>query len=95
MSPLPHAAPYMEKHLYLDRKQKVELQGRLSTVTTSSKGIAQGTVLRPILFIFYINDMFKYTKYVNLSLFADNCVVYLSGNNWEWFIGKYKEILML
>ena len=25
----------------------------------------------------------KCTKYVNISLFADDCVIYLSGNNWD------------
>ena len=46
-------------------------------------GIAQGTVLGPILLIFYINDIFKCVKYVNMALFAEDCVMYLSGNNWD------------
>ena len=67
---------------YLDRSQQVILNGSLSDITPVSKGIAQGTVLGPILFILYINDIFKCTKYVNMTMFADDCVMYLSGNNW-------------
>ena len=46
-------------------------------------GIAQGTVLGPILFFFYINDMIQHMKHANISLFADDCIKYLSGNNWD------------
>ena len=48
-----------------------------------NKGIAQGTVLGPIIFIFYINDIFECARYVKMSLFADECLLYLSGNNWD------------
>ena len=68
---------------YLHRTQQVSIQNRLSEVVAVSKGIAQGTVLGPILFIFYINDIFKCTRFVKMSLFADDCIMYLSGNNWN------------
>ena len=60
----------------------MNLDGILSDVITVSNGIAQGTVLDPILFIFYINDIFKSVQFAKVSLFADDCVIYLSGNNW-------------
>ena len=68
---------------YLDRTQRVKLYGKLSDIIPVHNGIAQGTVLGPILFIFYINDIFKSTKYVKMSLFADDCVIHLLGNNWS------------
>ena len=68
---------------YLDRNQQVAYQCRLSDIKSVWSGIAQGTVLGPIMFIFYINDMIQYMKYVNISLFADDCIIYLSGNNWD------------
>ena len=46
-------------------------------------GIAQGTFLGPLLFIFYINDCIKVLSKVKVSLFADDCILYYTGNNWE------------
>ena len=67
---------------YLNRFQRVRMDNVESEVIPVGKGIAQGTVLGPILFIFYVNSIFECTKYVHMSLFADDCVLYLSGNNW-------------
>ena len=68
---------------YLHHTQCVRIQDKVSDTITVDTGIAQGTVLGPILFIFYINDIFKCTKYVKMSMFADDCVLYLSGNSWD------------
>ena len=68
---------------YLHRTQQVSINNRLSSIIPVSHGIAQGTVLGPMLFIFYINDIFECTKYVKMSLFADDCVMFLSRNNWN------------
>ena len=68
---------------YLRRFQRVKLDNKLSDVMPVGEGIAQGTVLGPIIFIFYINDMFKCIRHAKMSLFADDCVLYLSGNNWS------------
>ena len=46
-------------------------------------GVAQGMVLEPLLFIFYINDIISCLDHVNISMFADDCVLYLSDNNWN------------
>ena len=56
-------------------------------------GVAQGTVLGPLLFIFYINDIFSCLDHVNISMFADDCVLYLSGNNWEIIRTKIQKDL--
>ena len=36
----------------------------------------------PILFIFYINDIFNTINHVKMTMFADDCVIYYSGNTW-------------
>ena len=68
---------------YLDRRQYVIINGKTSDILGVKNGIAQGTVLGPILLIFYINDIIDCTKYVNMSLFADDCLIHLSGNIWD------------
>ena len=66
----------------LNRTQQVMLDGKLSDVIPVDTGIAQGTVLGPILFIFYINDIFDSVAHVKITMFADVCVLYSTRNNW-------------
>ena len=67
---------------YLNRSQIVRLNNIESNIVSVPDGIAQGTVLGPLVFIFYINDVILKLKYVNISMFADDCVLYIAGNNW-------------
>ncbi len=40
-------------------------------------GIPQGTVVGPLLFLLYINDLLKYiSKQSTVLLFADDCIIY-------------------
>ena len=55
-----------------DRKQYVVYKNAKSTLKTVKVGVPQGSVLGPILFILYINDLCNALKYSKLSLFADD-----------------------
>ena len=68
---------------YLDRKQVVRHYGDVSGECIFKNGIPQGSCLGPTLFIFYINDLFKYLTDVNVLMFADDCVLYTSGKDWN------------
>ena len=68
---------------YLTKYQTVKYGEKMSTSMSIPAGIAQGTVLEPLIFIFfYINDCINTLNKVKISLFADDCVLYLTGNNW-------------
>ena len=67
---------------YLDRQQVVQYNDMVSEAYKFNYGIPQGSCLGPTLFIFYINDLFKYIENVNMLMFADDCVLYKSGNSW-------------
>ena len=56
-------------------------------------GIAQGTILGPLIFIFYFNDIVYSLKDCHISLFADDCILYLDGNNWPLIIDKIQQDL--
>ena len=57
-----------------DRKQYVQSEGILSDVLSVLCGVPQGSVLGPLLFILYINDMARCTE-LDTSLFADDAVL--------------------
>ena len=59
----------------LDRKQRVVVDGEASGWVKMESGVPQGTVLGPILFLAFINDL---PEAVNsrVRLFADDCVMY-------------------
>ena len=67
---------------YLNRTQVVRYNGMISSPCIFKQGIPQGSCLGPTLFIFYINDLFRHVRDVNILMFADDCVLYKSGKNW-------------
>ena len=68
---------------YLDRYQVVRINGTVSRPTKFSHGIPQGSCLGPTLFIFYINEIFRYINDVKVTMFADDCVLYKTGDTWD------------
>ena len=57
------------------RIQRVVLDGEVSDQASVLSGVPQGTVLGPLMFLLYINDI---SKHINspLRLFADDCLLY-------------------
>ena len=60
-----------------DRKQVVFIEGQKSQEILVSSGVPQGSVLGPVLFLFYVNDMFSAVKSATLKLYADDALLYL------------------
>lgn len=58
-----------------NRSQFVTCNGVNSTLTSVSSGVPQGSVLGPLLFLIYINDLPNVVS-SSLRLFADDCAIY-------------------
>ncbi len=60
------------KEFLLNRKQTVVVEGQKSSFQRVISGVPQGTVLGPILFVIYINDLLSCIQYSKGFSFADD-----------------------
>ena len=63
------------------RNQYVYYKNHKSESNAVPVGFPQGSVLGPLLFIIYCNDMPKLLKYCSSVIFADDTTIYHIGTN--------------
>ena len=70
--------PWFENYLSR-RKQLVCIDSQSSEELENTSGVTQGSILGPLLFIVYINDLPRSLKHCSVNMYADDTAIYLGS----------------
>ena len=80
---------YKLSALLTDRKQTVQFKTEQSEERTAKCGMPQGSILGPLLFILYVNDLPKVCSKSKVIFYADDTAILCKGKN----IAKIQNML--
>ena len=77
---------------YLEgRKQRTKINNSFSAWSSLNMGIPQGSILGPLLFNIYLNDIFYFVNEDCLANYADDNTPYTTGNTIEMVINTLQD----
>jgi hypothetical protein len=78
-----------------EREQQVKIGQYISDKQKVRFGVPQGTILGPILFIIYVNDLFQLKCRGNIIAYADDTAIFYEHNSWEELLNFATKDLIL
>ena len=78
---------------FTNRTQVVSANGAVSTTLPIPCGVPQGSILEPLLFTLYVNDLSSVAVHGKVVLYADDTAIFVSGKNIEDIQGKLNSDL--
>src|SRR5688572_17787969 len=78
-----------------DRRQCVSFNGHISHISEVICGVPQGSVLGPLLFLLYVNDVSNTSSLLHFIMFADDTNVFMSNKSIEVLVNTMNAELKL
>ena len=82
------------RNFLTNRQQRVVVRGTFSSWTHVKSGVPQGTILGPILFLIYVNDISSNIS-SSIKMFADDTKVYREITDFETTLEPFKRIMIV
>ena len=76
-----------------DRKQSVLANNCISASLGVKQGVPQGSIIGPLMYIKYANDLSKIVKHNHIALYADDTVLYSKNKNLTMAVKKMQKDL--
>ena len=89
-----NAFQWFESYLS-DRKQCVSIDGHESGFAVIKCGVPQGSILGPVLFLLYINDLGYASKILQSVMFADDTNMFLTGKSIDAIEAQFNSELVV
>ena len=73
------------------RVQRVYANNTYSSYKTIMQGVPQGSVLGPLFYIIYANDLIDEVKHCKVALYADDTVLYTASKNFDQAVSRMQK----